>query len=113
MEGRDDETPAAHTMAYFKDIVYRYDYERAVREGFLVDYDVGAVKSNVRMNGIFLNEGEQVEVGNPSPGPNNSTCWKTERQFDSAKIDHDITSPDTKGCESGTDKRRLHDLHEQ
>jgi type I restriction enzyme R subunit len=42
-------TPAAHTTAYFKDIVYRYEYERAVREGFLVDYDVVAVKSNVRM----------------------------------------------------------------
>ena len=61
-------TPAAHTMAYFKDIVYRYEYERAVREGFLVDYDVIAIKSNVRMNGIFLNEGEQVEVVNPVSG---------------------------------------------
>lgn len=32
-------TPAAHTTAYFSEIVYRYEYERAVREGFLVDYD--------------------------------------------------------------------------
>ena len=32
-------TPAAHTMAYFEHLVYRYDYERAVREGYLVDYD--------------------------------------------------------------------------
>ena len=36
-------TPAAHTKAYFQDVVYRYEYERAVREGFLVDYDVVAV----------------------------------------------------------------------
>ncbi len=28
-------TPAAHTTGYFKDVVYRYEYERAVREGFL------------------------------------------------------------------------------
>ena len=35
-------TPAAHTTAYFKDIVYRYEYERAVSEGYLVDYDVVA-----------------------------------------------------------------------
>ena len=55
-------------MAYFKDIVYRYEYERAVREGFLVDYDVVAVNSDVRMNGIFLNEGEQIEVVNPVSG---------------------------------------------
>jgi len=34
-------TPAAHTMAYFENMVYRYEYERAVREGYLVDYDRG------------------------------------------------------------------------
>ena len=38
-------TPAAHTKAFFKEIVYRYDYERAVREGFLVDYDAVAIQS--------------------------------------------------------------------
>lgn len=26
-------TPASHTTSYFRDIVYRYEYERAVREG--------------------------------------------------------------------------------
>jgi type I restriction enzyme R subunit len=46
-------TPAAHTTAYFKEVVYRYEYERAVREGFLVDYDVVKIKSNVRIQGIF------------------------------------------------------------
>ena len=28
-------TPAAHTKAFFKHMVYRYDYERAVKRGFL------------------------------------------------------------------------------
>ena len=60
-------TPAAHTTAYFKDIVYRYEYERAVREGYLVDYDVVKVKSNVRMKGIFLKEGEEVGPSIPRP----------------------------------------------
>ncbi|MFQ5859472.1 MAG: DEAD/DEAH box helicase family protein, partial [Anaerolineae bacterium] len=46
-------TPAAHTTAYFKDVVFRYEYERAVGEGYLVDYDVVAIKSDVRMQGIF------------------------------------------------------------
>jgi type I restriction enzyme, R subunit len=86
-------TPAAHTMAYFKDIVYRYEYERAVREGFLVDYDVVAVKSNVRMNGIFLNEGEQVEIVNPISGAKQLDLLEDERQFDSAKVEQEITSP--------------------
>jgi type I restriction enzyme R subunit len=82
-------------MAYFKDIIYRYEYERAVREGFLVDYDVVAVNSNVRMNGIFLNEEEQVEVVNPVSGAKQLDLLEDERQFDSAKIEHDITSPDS------------------
>ena len=51
-------TPAAHTTACFKDIVYRYNYERAVREGFLVDYDVVIINAEVRLNGVFLQEGE-------------------------------------------------------
>src|SRR5204863_10035374 len=54
-------TPAAHTTAYFENIAYRYEYERAVAEGYLVDYDVVTVKSDVRMNGIFLKEGEAVQ----------------------------------------------------
>ena len=28
-------TPAAHTTAFFSDIVYKYSYDRAVQEGFL------------------------------------------------------------------------------
>src|SRR5260370_21144362 len=82
-------------MAYFKDIVYRYEYERAVRQGFLVDYDVVAVNSNVRMNGIFLQEGEQVEVVNPESGAKQLDLLEDERQFDSSKVEHDITSPDS------------------
>jgi type I restriction enzyme R subunit len=42
-------TPAAHTKAYFNEVVFRYEYEQAVREGYLVDYNAVKVKSNVRM----------------------------------------------------------------
>src|SRR5437879_11634283 len=51
-------TPAAHTTSYFKDVVFRYEYGRAVREGYLVDFDLVALKSEVRIRGIFLKEGE-------------------------------------------------------
>ncbi len=61
-------TPAAHTKAYFTDVVYRYEYERAVREGYLVDYDAVSIKSNVRMSGVFLEEGEQVGFIDPETG---------------------------------------------
>jgi type I restriction enzyme R subunit len=88
-------TPAAHTTAYFKDIVYRYEYERAVRDGFLVDYDVVNIKSNVRMKGIFLKEGELVDVVNPKTGAQKMDVLEDERTFDSGSIERAITSPDS------------------
>lgn len=88
-------TPAAHTTSYFKDIVYRYEYERAVREGFLVDYDVVKIKSDVRLKGIFLKEGEEVGVVNPETGSKKMDVLEDEREFDSTSVEHDITSPDS------------------
>jgi type I restriction enzyme R subunit len=88
-------TPAAHTTAYFKDVVYRYEYERAVREGFLVDYDVVAINSNVRMKGIFLKEGETVGIVNPETGTSRLDLIEDERQFDATEVEAKITSPDS------------------
>ena len=88
-------TPAAHTTSYFKDVVYRYEYERAVREGFLVDYDVVAVKSDVRMNGIFLEEGEEVGIVNPESGSEQMDLLEDERQFSTTEIEAKVTSPDS------------------
>ena len=88
-------TPAAHTTAYFKDIIYRYEYDRAVREGFLVDYDIVKINSNVRMHGMFLKEGEQVAMINPKTGAETMDQLEDERQFDSSQVEKDITSPDS------------------
>jgi type I restriction enzyme R subunit len=88
-------TPAAHTTSYFKDIVYRYEYDRAVREGFLVDYDVVTINSNVRLNGVFLNEGEEVGMINPDSGARTMDVLEDERQFDTSTIERDITAPDS------------------
>lgn len=88
-------TPAAHTTAYFKDVVYRYEYERAVREGYLVDYDVVTVKSNVRMSGIFLYEGEIVRTVDPESGSTAMDQLEDERQFDATEVESKITSPDS------------------
>ena len=88
-------TPAAHTTAYFKDVVYRYEYERAVREGFLVDYDPVAINSNVRMQGVFLKEGEQVGVVNPESGAKQLDLLEDERQFDTTEVEEKVTSPDS------------------
>jgi type I restriction enzyme R subunit len=88
-------TPAQHTMAYFENLVYRYDYERAVREGFLVDYDVVRLKSDVRMNGVFLKEGEAIDNVDPESGQQQFDYLEDERIFDTTEIERKITSPDS------------------
>jgi type I restriction enzyme, R subunit len=88
-------TPAAHTMAYFENMVFRYEYDRAVREGFLVDYDVVRVRSNVRMNGVFLNEGEQVDQVDPETGTRQLDLIEDERTFDATEVERNITAPDS------------------
>jgi hypothetical protein len=88
-------TPAAHTKAYFRDVVYRYEYSRAVREGYLVDYDVVNIKSNVRMDGVFLKEGETVQVVDPDTGNERLDQLEDEREFASTEVKHAVTSPDS------------------
>jgi type I restriction enzyme, R subunit len=88
-------TPAAHTTAYFKDVVFRYEFERAVQEGYLVDYDVVNVNSNVRMQGVFLKEGEKVGVVNSETGAKQLDLLEDERQFNLTEIEEKVTSPDS------------------
>jgi type I restriction enzyme R subunit len=88
-------TPAAHTKAYFKDVVFRYEYNKAVQDGYLVDYDVVTVKSNVRMNGVFLKEGEQVGIIDPTSGAEQLDQVEDERQFETTEVERTITSPDS------------------
>lgn len=88
-------TPAAHTTAFFKDIVYRYELDRAIREGYLVDYDAVSIKSDVRMNGMFLNEGELVELMDTTTGRETYDMLEDEREFDTADVERKVTSPDS------------------
>lgn len=88
-------TPAKHTAAYFKDIVFEYRYEDAVRDGHLVDWDLVKIKSDVRIKGAFLAEGEQIEIVNTVDGSKQLAQLEDERQFDSSEIERRITSPDS------------------
>jgi type I restriction enzyme, R subunit len=90
-------TPAAHTTAYFGAPVYRYEYERAVREGHLVDYDVVKVKSEVRLNGIFLQQGDEVGTVDRDTGSEQLDLLEDERQFESEEVIRErcVTSPDS------------------
>lgn len=87
-------TPAHHTMSYFENLAFEYRYDRAVTEGYLVDYDVVNVRSDVRINGIFLKEGEQVDSVDPVTGAKQLDLLEDERAFDSTKIEREITAPD-------------------
>lgn len=88
-------TPAAHTTAYFKDVVFRYSFEQAVRDGYLVDYDVVAIHSNVRMEGVFLDEGESIGMIDPRTGAEQMDLLEDEREYDSTQIEREVTSPDS------------------
>lgn len=88
-------TPAAHTKAYFTDVVFRYEYPRAVREGYLVDYDAVKLTSDVRMKGVFLEEGEAVDFVDPESGAERRDQLEDERVFASTEVEKTVTSPDS------------------
>jgi type I restriction enzyme R subunit len=88
-------TPASHTVAYFGCPVYRYTVEEAVLGGYLVDYQAVKIKSDVRVKGIFLKEGEEVGVKDPETGKEFLDKLEDEREFSSEEIEEKITSPDS------------------
>jgi type I restriction enzyme R subunit len=86
-------TPAPHTTALFRQPVFRYDVEQAILDGFLVDYEAVAIKSDVRMNGAFLKEGEEVGYIDTKTGKEQRDELEDERQFPSEDIEKRITAP--------------------
>jgi len=87
-------TPAAHTTAFFKEIVYRYDYERAVKEGYLVDYDAISIKSDITINGVFLNQGEEVGLKDTETGQLFFDVLEDERELEPPANELEWTAPD-------------------
>ena len=85
--------PAPHTTALFGPPVFRYDVEQAILDGFLVDYEAVAIKSEVRMNGAFLKEGEEVGYIDTATGKEQRDELEDERQFPSEEIERRITAP--------------------
>jgi type I restriction enzyme R subunit len=87
-------TPAAHTAAYFKDIVYRYEYDRAVREGYLVDYDPVVLHSEVALHGAFLRPGDEVGLQDAATGQLRFEFLEDERELPAPEIDQRWAAPD-------------------
>lgn len=86
-------TPAAHTVALFGEPVFRYGVEQAISDGFLVDFDQVAIHSDVRLNGVFLKEGEQVGKIDPEQGGETLDNVEDEREFDASAVEREITAP--------------------
>ena len=66
-----------------------------MREGYLVDYDVVTIKSDVRMKGVFLKEGEQISIVDPESGSEQMDLLEDERKFDVTEIERKVTAPDS------------------
>ncbi len=88
-------TPAMHTTSYFGKPVFRYGVEQAIRDGFLVDYEAVAINSDVKLNGVFLNEGESVSRIDTNTGEEIFDELEDERTYQSTQIEADITVVDS------------------
>jgi len=88
-------TPAPHSLSLFKNVVYRYATEKAVLDGYLVDYEAVKIKSNVRIHGAFLHPGEHVGVIDTITGQEVYDDLEEERAFSSDEIEMKITAPES------------------
>ncbi|MEP6490354.1 DEAD/DEAH box helicase family protein [Microcoleus vaginatus GB2-A3] len=88
-------TPAVNTLSLFKEVVYRYTTEEAIADGYLVDYEPVYIYSDIRINGAFLQEGEQVGVIDTETGEEIYDELEDEREFSTADIERKITVPDS------------------
>ena len=88
-------TPALHTTSYFGEPIFSYPVTKAILEGYLADYNVVKIKSNIRINGIFLQEGEQVGTVDTQTGQRRLEMLEDERAFDSTEVEQKVTSPDS------------------
>lgn len=75
--------------------VPRYEYAQAVREGHVVDYDVAKLKSSVRVEGMFLDEGETVAYIDPETGAGSRDQIEDDRSFETTELQKSVTSPDS------------------
>ena len=87
-------TPAAHTKAFFEELVYNYSYQQAVADGYLVDYDPVTISSQVTMEGAFLKPGEEVGLVDKESGQLHFEFLEDERELPPGELDERWASPD-------------------
>lgn len=88
-------TPAPHSLSLFNEVVYRYTTEEAIEDGYLVDYEAVKIKSDVKINGAFLHEGEHIGIVDKITGRIFYDELEDEREYSSSEIESKITAPDS------------------
>jgi len=88
-------TPAPHSLALFKEVVYRYSTEDAIDDGWLVDYEAVKIASGVKINGVFLREGESIGLVDDATGRVTYDELEDEREYEAVDIERNIAVPDT------------------
>lgn len=86
-------TPAPHSLSLFKEVIYRYTTDQAIQDNYLVDYETVKIKSNVRMKGVFLKEGDPVGLIDTTTGEEIYDELEDEREFATEDIEQKITAP--------------------
>jgi type I restriction enzyme R subunit len=88
-------TPALHTYAYFdSNLVYTYPLEKAISDGYLVDYDVMHIDTKITMEGIKLKKGRQIKIEDIETKEVQATLTDDEIEFEPKKIERSITAID-------------------
>ncbi|MGD9157439.1 MAG: DEAD/DEAH box helicase family protein [Desulfobacteraceae bacterium] len=88
-------TPATHTLALFREVIYRYTTEQAIQDGYLVDYEAVKINSNIRMKGVFLKPGEHVGIIDTETGQETYDELEDEREYATNDIEQKVTAPDS------------------
>jgi len=85
-------TPAAHTHAYFdQNIVYSYPYEKAIPDGYLVDFDVTNIMTDITTSGIEIQPGQPLILRDKDTGYKTTVLPEDELNFDTSEIERKIT----------------------
>ena len=88
-------TPAAHTYAYFdSNMAYVYTKEQAIQDGYLVDYDVVKIDTEITMEGLKLQKGAPIKVRDEQTKEIFPTILPDQLDFDPQKIERKITAID-------------------
>ncbi|KYG01892.1 hypothetical protein BE21_55675 [Sorangium cellulosum] len=84
-------TPSTYTQSGFGEVVFRYTYQEAVRDGFLVDYDLVTIESSIRLDSALLEQGEDVDRSEAEREQRQLNPLEDERSYETAEIERWLT----------------------